>query len=474
MALAVALVKRKRWTLGVMCMAVLMVQLDTTVVNLALRPIQRDLHTDVATLQWVVDAYNVVYGTLILTGAILGDRFGRKRLFIIGALVFGLGSAVSAIAGSALPLVLSRVITGVGAAIALPVSLAIVTATFTEKERNWAIGLWSGTNGIAIALGPSVGGLLVDHFGWRAIFVMFIPVTALVLGGALVTVAESRSETAMSLDGWGQAFAIATLGLFTFAIIEGPAMHWNVWIVLCLVGAVASLVAFVLVERRVTQPLIALDIFKARSFTGAILVTLAMTFGMYAFLFIVPNYLQTVTHLSAFVTGLLLLPNGMFFALLASVNGKLMDAIGARRMIMIGIGLEAVGLLMTLALGQHGPLWLVVVTTSVLGLALGFETGPLMAVAMRAAPKDRFGMPSGIVNVARLTGATLGVAVLGSIFATHAGGADVGPARFLTGMHAALLVAGLVAALAVGVAFAMLPAPKRRGARGKVFASAPR
>jgi EmrB/QacA subfamily drug resistance transporter len=449
--------ERKAAILTAMCLAVLMVQLDTTVVNLALRPIQTSLHTGVATLQWVIDAYNLVYATFILTGAILGDRFGRKRLFLIGATLFGAGSTASAFAPDAAVLILSRVVTGFGAAIALPISLAIVTATYTEeKERNRAIGVWSGINGVAIALGPTAGGVLVDHFGWRAIFVMFLPVVGATIALSAAVVPESKSEEARDLDWPGQGLAVLALASFTFAAIEGPALHWNAAIVGALAVSVAALAAFIAVERRVKEPLIALDIFKNANFSGAIAVTLAMTFGMYAFLFITPNYLQTVTKFSALTAGLLLIPNGAFFAALSPFVGRWITSVGPRRLIMAGMGLQAAGFLLTFGLGRHGPVWLVIVQTTLLGLALGCETGPLMTVAMSSVPKDRFGMPSGVVNVARLTGATLGVAVLGSIFAARAGGADTNVATFLAGMRSAMIVASAVALLAGGVAFITL------------------
>jgi EmrB/QacA subfamily drug resistance transporter len=455
-----------------MCLAVLMVQLDTTVVNLALRPIQINLHTGVTTLQWVVDAYNLVYATFILTGAILGDRFGRKRLFLIGVVLFGLGSVLSAVAGSAAILVLSRIITGLGAAIALPISLSIVSATYPdEKERNHAISIWSGINGVAIALGPSAGGILVDHFGWRAIFLMFVPVVVAAFVLTALTVPESKSKAAPSLDWPGQALAVLGLGLFTFGAIEGPAAHWNAAIVGALVASIAALAAFIAVERRVRRPLIQLDIFKSPQFAGAIIVALAMTFGMYSFLFITPDYLQTVTKFSALTAGLLLLPLGLLFAAMSPFIGRAMTAIGPRQLIVTGMALQGTGFLMTFGLGEHGPVWLVIVQTMLLGLALGCETGPLMSVAMTSVPKDRFGMPSGIVNVARITGATLGVAVLGSIFAVHAGGTAIDVPNFLIGMRIAMLVASTVAFLAGLVALFTLD---RREEAGGTPAAEPR
>jgi len=458
-------------TLIAMCLAVLMVQLDTTVVNLALRPIQASLNTNIATLQWVIDGYNLVYATFILTGAVLGDRFGRKRLFLIGAALFAAGTALSAVAPSALILVLSRVVTGFGAAIALPISLSVVTATYPqESQRNRAIAIWSGVNGIAIALGPTAGGVLVDHFGWRAIFWMFLPVIAVAFVLTLRAVRESKSAAARGLDWPGQMLAVATLGTFTFGAIEGPALHWNVWILATLAASLCALAAFILVERRSANPLVHLEIFQSRNFTGAILVTFAMTFGMYSFLFIVPNYLQSVTSLSALLAGLLLLPTGAFFAAMSPFVGRWMSVAGPRRLVVTGMLLQAAGFLMTLGLGRHGPVWVVVVQTTLLGLALGCETGPLMTVAMASVPKDRFGMPSGVVNVARLTGATVGVAVLGSILAVHLGEGKQDPDAFIAGMRLAMLTAaGLASAAAAAALFAL-----REPRRGKKHGAVPR
>lgn len=443
-----------------MCLAVLMVQLDTTVVNLALRPIQRGLHTDVATLQWVVDAYNLVYATLILTGSILGDRFGRKRFFLAGVALFAVGTALSAIAPNALILVLSRLVTGAGAAAMLPISLAILTATYAEeRERNRATAIWAGVNGVAIAIGPTIGGAVVDDFGWRAIFVLFLPAAALAWVLTATFVAESKSEDARSIDVPGQLLAIATLGLFTFGIIEGPPQHWSIGIIAALACAVAALAAFVRVEHKSPSPLIAPDIFANAAFTGAIVVTLVMTFGWYSFIFIIPNYLQTVLKLSTETAGVILIPNGFFFAVLSPFVGQWMNKTGARILIAGGMALQAAGFFVALWLGMSGPVWLVLAMTSLLGVALALEGGPLMAVAMRSVPSDRYGMPAGIVNVTRITGATIGVAVLGSIFATHANGIAPDPTTLIAGMHLAMLIAGCTTALAAAVAFVSIERP---------------
>jgi MFS transporter, DHA2 family, methylenomycin A resistance protein len=428
----------QRLTLVTTCLTVLLVQLDTTVVNVALHAIQASLGASVAILQWLVDAYNVVYASLILTGGTLGDLFGRRRWWAIGVATFCAGSLACAFAPSAPVLVAGRAVAGLGAALALPGSLAVLSVAYPEPgPRARAVSIWAGVNGVAIALGPALGGLLVDRFGWRSIFLVVVPVAAgaLLLAGR---VRESADRVGRRLDVPGQLLAIAGLGLLAAGAIEGQSRGWlSPPILGCLLGSAVALAAFVAVERGARSPLVPLDVFGNRAFSGALVVAMAMTFGMYGMLFLVPLYLQSALGLSATAAGLSLVPMGVVFAVVSPCAGRLAAAFGPRLLIGGGMGLSALGLA-TLSRLEGGVAQLLP-SLAVIGLALGLQTGPLMAVAVASVPPARAGMASGLVNVGRMLGATLGVAVLGSVFAVASRGGQTGD-QLVAGAHVALLV----------------------------------
>ena len=266
-----------RTTLAVACLAVLMVQLDTTIVNLGLHAIQASLTSTVAALQWVLDAYNIVYASLILTGGLLGDLFGRRRWFLIGLAIFTAASIVCAVAPSIEILIAARAIAGGGAALALPGSLALLTVAYPDPaEKTKAVSLWAGINGVAIALGPTVGGVLVDNFGWRALFVLVVPVGLLALAVARTGVAESSNPAGRQLDPVGQLLAIAALCLLAFAAIQVQSLGWQSPLILgALLTSAATVAAFIAVERRALNPLVPLGLLGQRSLSGALVVATA-------------------------------------------------------------------------------------------------------------------------------------------------------------------------------------------------------
>jgi MFS transporter, DHA2 family, methylenomycin A resistance protein len=446
----------QRLTLFATCLAVLMVQIDTTVVNLALHAIQIGLGGGVTVLQWIVDAYNVVYASVILTGGALGDLFGRRRWFSIGIATFSIGSLVCGLAPSPEILIGGRALAGVGAALALPGSLAVLSVAYPDAgQRARAVSIWAGVNGVAIALGPVLGGVLVDRFSWRSIFFVVVPLALLTLG-LVRWVAESADPTGQRIDLPGQALAIVGLGLLATGAIEGQSRGWlSPTIVACWLGSLLALGAFVAVERRTTSPLVPLDIFGQRAFSGSLGVAAAMTFGMYGMLFLVPLYLQFVLAQTATAAGMLLIPMGLTFAVCSVASGRLSTVIGPRLLISGGMALSALGLGALSGLSPASVSAQFIVAMLVLGLALGLQTGPLMAVAVANAPVARTGMASGLINVARMLGATLGVAVLGSVFAVTGHGAQT-PQQFMDGMRAALVVGGLVELVGCLVAFATI------------------
>jgi MFS transporter, DHA2 family, methylenomycin A resistance protein len=436
-----------------MCLGVFVAQLDSSVVNLAVKHIGSELDPRVNALQWVVDSYNLVYASLLLTGGALGDLYGRTRIFIYGIALIVIGSVICAVAPNVAILIAGRVTTGIGAALELPTSLAIITVTYADaKERGRAIGVWASCNGLAIAVGPTIGGLLVDVAGWRSIFVMAVPVTALALLLAVKAVPESKNPEGRRLDPVGQALAIAALAALSFVMIEGPHWGWTSPVIVAL--AVLCVVAFVLflrVEAGRKDALIPLDVFGNAAFSAALAIAGLMTFGMYAMLFVVPLYLQSTGGLSAFATGLVLLPMSVVFMIVSQCSGRIANRMGARMIMAAGMALMGTGLLMLTLIGRVPNLWLIEIALLVVGVGLGLNTGPVNSVAVANVAASRSGTASGLLNTARMIGATLGIAVLGSLFAVHAseGAAD----GMVSGLRVALF-GGAVAEL-IGAAVAL-------------------
>lgn len=450
-----ATVKRqsRALTLFTMCLGVFLAQLDSTVVYLGVRHIGSDLNSSISQMQWVLDSYNLAYATFLLTGGTLGDLFGRARTFLFGIGLIVLGSLVCTLAPNSAILIAGRAITGLGAALEVPTSLAILTVTYADAtERGHAIGIWASCNGLAMAVGPSVGGLLVDIAGWRSIFFLSVPVGLLAIVMTLRRVPESRDPEGRHLDPLGQILAIIALASLAFVTIEGPHWGWTAPAILALAAlSIATAVLFLYVEAGKPGALVPLDLFGNKSFNAALMIAGMMTFGIYAMMFLMPLYLQSVRGASAFAAGLLLVPMSLVFVVVSQLSGTLTKRFGARLMMFGGMGLMGTGLLL-LALGTgETSLWTVEAGLIVIGVGLGLNTGPVNAVAVASVPPGRSGTASGLLNTTRMIGATLGIAVLGAVFAVYAAaGTTLGT---VTGLRLAFLGGAIVeltgAALAV-------------------------
>jgi len=404
-----------------MCLGVFIAQLDSQVVNLAIKHIGSDLNAGISQLQWVMDSYNLFYATLLLTGGTLGDLYGRVRIFAIGIGLIVLGSIVCAVASDAMVLIGGRALTGIGSALEVPTSLAILTVTYADaKQRASAIGIWAGCNGLALAVGPTIGGLLVDAGGWRSIFALVVPVSVAAMALAIKAVPESSDPKGRRLDPVGQMLAIAALAALSFVTIEGP--HWGFTsptiLVLAAVFVVASAL-FVYGARGRKDALVPLDVFSQREFSAALAVAGMMTFGMYAMLFLTPLYLQSLGGASAFAVGLELLPLSVTFVIVSHYSGAVAKRVGARVMMTAGMGAMGAGLLLLTLVSPTPAMTLITAALLVVGARLGLNTGPVNAVAVASLPA-RSGTASGLINTARMIGATLGIAVLGAAFAVHA------------------------------------------------------
>jgi len=422
-----------------MCLGIFIAQLDSQVVNLAVKQIGSDLGAGISQLQWVLDSYNVFYATLLLTGGTLGDLYGRTRVFAIGIALIVLGSLVCAAAPNGAALITGRAITGVGAALEVPTSLAILTVTYTDaKERAGAIGVWAGCNGLALAVGPTIGGLLIDAAGWRSIFALVVPISVLAMAMAIRTVPESRDAQGRRLDLRGQVLVIIALAALSFVTIEGPHEGFASPAILTLIAVfIASSALFLVSQRNRAAALVPLDVFRNAPFDAALAVAGMMTFGMYAMLFLTPLYLQTLGKFSAFAVGLQLLPLSATFVAVSHYSGALAKRFGPRGVMATGMGAMGIGLLLLTQITSVPNMALLAAALFIIGVGLGLNTGPVNAVAVASLPPARSGTASGLVNTSRMIGATLGVAVLGAMFAVRAGGNS--PDAMVSGLRAAYL-----------------------------------
>lgn len=461
--------KRKQLTLATMCIATFVAILDTTVVNLALHTIQDKMHASVTALQWVLDLYNLTYASFIMTGGILGDLYGRRRVFVAGMCLFTVGSLVCGLAPNTSILIAGRGLAGIGAALQLPGSLSILNVTFEdERERARAIAIWGGFNGLAMAIGPTVGGLLVDRLSWRSVFYLVVPFGIAVIALASARVSESSDPKGRELDPAGQAFAFVFLGCLAFGFIQGPSLSWSSpWIIASLVVSALSLGGFLNAERGKPGALVSLDAFRDAGFSAAIIDAALMTFGMYALLFIFPLYLQSVRRQTALVAGLQLLPMSVAFFVVSLFAERLLHRVGAKLLIAIGMTLTGAGIFQLAYANTRSSYTFLSLCLLVIGIGLGLITGPIMNAAVSRVPREKSGMSSGLVNVGRMTGATLGVAILGSIFGAHLEQAAHNTPRFLSGMHRALAIGGGSEIAGAVIALALLRSGQHKEAQSK-------
>lgn len=441
---------RQGWILLTLCLAVLCVQVDTSVVNLAVRPIADYFHARVAAMQWLIDGYNLTYAALLLSGGLLADLFGRRRVFVAGAALFAAASLLCALAPDLPILLAGRVLAGVAAALLLPASLAMIRVVWDdEKARGKALGIWAGCNGLALAIGPPLGGVLIHLGGWRWLFFLTVPLglAAFLLAPRLMP--ESADRQGRHLDLPGQLLGIVMLGGATLAAIEGRDAPWpaGVALGLCLLAGLG----FAVVERRRGDAaLVPPVLFRVAPFRGAVLATLAMTFGMYGALFLLPMTWIAADRLGPLGAGVALMPMALIFVAMSPSSGALVARFGLRVAVSLGLGLIIAGLVLIGLGGGAASLWSAEAGLALTGLGMGCATGPLMGAAVNAVNPARAGTAAALINVARMVGATLGVALLGSLYAQAGGGER--------GLVVAMLAAAVLQALAVTVAARWLPA----------------
>jgi len=440
---------RKWWTLGAMCFALFMIMLDNTVVNVALPSIQRDLGASISGLEWTINGYTLSFAVLIATGGRLGDLFGRRRMFLVGVVIFALSSATAGLAASPTDLVVSRVVQGVGAALMMPGTLSIITDAFPAHERGKAMGTWAGVSALALAVGPVLGGFLTEHVSWRAIFYLNLPVAAGAVAATLFAVRESRDTTVgREVDYLGVATLTGALTALVLALVE--ANSWgSTAIVALLVGSVLGLAAFVAIELRVRAPMVEFRFFGDRNFLGAVVVALIVSFAMLGVFFFLAIYMQNILGYSPLQAGVRFLPSTLMIVAVAPIAGRLADRIGPRWLIVAGLLVLTLSLYTFTGIAVDSSYTDLLPGFMLLGVGIALTMSPMTSAAMNAVAVEKAGIASGVLSMFRMVGGSLGVAVTGAIFQASVGGGgafeSATPQQFVDGLSNAMTVSALVA-----------------------------
>jgi EmrB/QacA subfamily drug resistance transporter len=442
-----------RWVLLATVLGSGMAFLDGTVVNVALPTIGRSLHADIAALQWIVNGYMLTLASLILLGGALGDRLGRRRVFVVGAAWFAIASALCGIAPNAPALIGARALQGIGGALMTPGSLAIIESAFRQEDRATAIGAWSGLAGVTTAIGPFLGGGLVEAGNWRLIFFINVPLAAVTIWVSLRHVPESKTPSAPPLDITGAALAALGLAGVTLFLIDGPARGYPPATIAAGIVGVAALAGFLVVEARKADPMLPLGLFSSYQFSGANLVTFAVYAALSGSLFLLGIQLQTVVGFSPLGAGAALLPFTIVMLLLSARAGRLAQRVGPRLPMTLGPLVAAAGLAMLATVGA-GDAYLTGILPSLLLYSLGvaLTVAPLTATVLAAAPPEHVGIASGVNNAVARAAGLVAVAVLPVLGGITGDAYDV-PAVFSSGFHRAMLYAAALCAAGGVLAF---------------------
>ena len=422
------------------------VQLDVTIVNVALDAIGREFGAPTASLQWVVDAYTLLLAALLLSAGALGDRFGPRRAFLAGLVLFAVSSAACGLAHSSLQLILSRAIQGAAAALLVPPSLALIThaAAGDDKARAWAVGWWTAAGGVSIAAGPVIGGLLIGAFGWRWVFLVNLPLCLMGVALTLAFVPEVPAREKRPLDLPGQVLGFVALACLVGAVIEGGHRGWSDPLVLgALIGGLAAVAAFLAVETRSPHPAVPLEVFRSRMVWSAVVIGVAVNFTYYGVIFVLGLFLQRSAGYGVVQTGLAFLPLTATFIVSNLLSGRIAHRFGPARTMAGGVLVAALGYALTSRLTPTTPFWLMIPGFLLIPGGMGTAV-PAMTSALLANVDRHFsGTASGVLNACRQASGAAGVAVMGALAAG-------GPERIATGLRASGLIA---AAVLVGAAW---------------------
>lgn len=456
--------ERKWWTLLAVCIATFMLLLDITIVNVALPPIERALHASFSDLQWVIDAYALGLATCVLTAGSLADLFGRKRLFVLGIVLFTIASAACGLANDALFLIAARGAQGLGGAMMFATALALLSQEFHGKERGTAFGLWGATIGLAVAIGPLAGGVLTTWLSWRWIFLVNIPIGVIAVALAAARLRESSDPQHSRLDPLGLATLTSGIFCLILALIEGNARGWtSTLIVSLLVASVVLLTGFVLSQTRDRTTMVDLSLFRRPAFVGAQTTAFTISASMFAMFLFLTLYLQNILGLSPLQTGLRFLPLSLVSFFAAPIAGRLSSHLPVRALLGFGLGLNALALwlMSDLSVSSH---WTALLPGFLVGgVGIGMVNAPLASTAVSTVRQERAGMASGINSTFRQLGIATGIAALGAIFQSRVDPRAFSPhadaaarASFVAGLDHILVVGALVAAVGAVLAAALV------------------
>ena len=486
----------KRWAiLGVLVFSLLIVVLDNTVLNVALRSIQDELGTTQAQLEWAVNSYTLVFAGLLFTWGILGDRYGRRRILTIGMVFFGLSSALCALAQTPTQLIAARALMGIAGASVLPATLAIVTNVFPPAERGRAIGLWAGATGLGVALGPIVGGLLLENFWWGSVFLINVPIVIIAVIGISLLVPESKDPNPLPIDPIGVVLSLVGIVALVYGIIRGGQLNdwWNGEVLGTIIVGLAMLLIFAVVERKSDHPSLDVTLFKDARFSASTAAITLAFFALFGATFFLSFYLQLIKGYTPLEAGLRLIPVALGLIVFAPLSEKFVRRFGVRSVVAFGLSLVGTAFLGIQLIEVDTPYWHLGVLQLMLGSGMGLTVAPSTTAFMSALPGPKAGAGSAVTNAFRQVGGALGVAVLGSVLssvyrsqitpslagfpaaisekageslgatlelAAKAGRPDLATtasAAFVNGLHAATVVGAVAAFVGAVVAFFWLP-----------------
>jgi EmrB/QacA subfamily drug resistance transporter len=404
-----------------MCFALAMAMLDNTVVNVALPRIQLDLNAGVSELQWIVDGYVLAFASLLLTGGILGDRYGRKRMFLGGLVIFTTMSLACGLSQTSGQLIVFRALQGVGGALLIPGTLSIITVTFPARERAKAIGLWAGVSALALALGPTLGGYIIEHWGWHWVFIINVPIGLVALFVSVRTVRESVSEAERQLDIPGLLLGSSSLFAVTYGLIEANQRGWTDPLILAsFVASLVLLVSFLIWESRNPHAMMPLPYFRIPAFSAGNIVAFSVSLGMFATFFFLSLYLQNIRGYTPFQAGFRFLPMTAMIIVTAPNAGRYASKHGSRAPMTYGLILAGSGLvLLGLTLTPDSSYWFMLPVFMMMGHGMGATMAPMTAAVMNAVGPQRAGLGSAMTNTSREVGGVLGIALLGTILTTQ-------------------------------------------------------
>jgi EmrB/QacA subfamily drug resistance transporter len=402
-----------------MCFTVLLVSLDQTVLNVALPTLVKQLHPSSSGLQWIADSYTLTNAVLLLFGGALGDRYGRRRLFLIGVTIFGGGSLACALVHSTGPLIGARAVMGLGAAFLMPATLSLLVSTFSGHQRAQAIGIWAGVGGIGAAAGPLLGGWLLQHFWWGSVFLINVPVAVLALLGGIFAVTESRAVTRPRLDPLGVLLSSLGLTSLTYGLIVTSTDGWGSATVLgSFVFAVVLLVIFFVWDRRRSPPFLDLQLFANRTFSSALGAVTAAFFAMFGVSYLLSQYIQFVQGADPFGVGIRFLPIAVSSLVSSNVAARLTARLGLRTIMLIGMGLITAGLVAVATLTDHSAYLTVGIAFGLVGSGMGLAVAPASTAIVGTLSPDKVGAGSGLRSMVQLLGGSFGVAIVGSLATT--------------------------------------------------------